>query len=425
MGGMTQVDQEISAIAVPAAASERIASLDFIRGIAVLGILFANIVAFGHSLPVYYWPEAMPGGATVSDRLVWLFQFILIDHKMRGLFTLLFGAGMMLFMEKAWARGETRWLQLRRLLWLLLFGAMHFYFIWFGDILQLYAVWGMIALMAMRWSARKQLIAGLLLYAFGTVAMAVAMGSQYYIATHPQSALVTDEARLEILGAEAKELAKVSSDMQLFQNATYPDFVHHQIFEMSKFNLTGQAFGLFETIGLIMLGMALYRYGFFSGALDPRRMQRLGWAGLTVGAALSAVSGLIVFLEGFPYLLTLFVFQGTMMLPRLAFVMGLAALLVVWAPRATQTWLGVRLVAAGRMAFSNYLGTSIIMLFLFHGWALGLYGRLHRFELFLVVLAIWAAMLLGSKFWLERFRFGPLEWLWRCLTYWRVFPIRR
>src|SRR6478735_1815874 len=89
----------------PVGSEERIVALDFIRGIAVLGILFPNIVAFGHPILAYFWPEALPGGATDSDHAFWLFQFVFMDGKFRGLFTLLFGAGMMLFMERTWARG--------------------------------------------------------------------------------------------------------------------------------------------------------------------------------------------------------------------------------------------------------------------------------------------------------------------------------
>src|SRR5690606_37830304 len=110
----------------PVGRDQRIVALDFIRGIAVLGILFPNIVAHGDAILSYFWPPNLPGGASEADKAFWLFQLVLIDGKFRGLFTLLFGAGMMLFMERAWARGATRWLQARRLAWLALFGLIHF-----------------------------------------------------------------------------------------------------------------------------------------------------------------------------------------------------------------------------------------------------------------------------------------------------------
>ncbi|WP_284124523.1 DUF418 domain-containing protein [Parerythrobacter aestuarii] len=416
-----------SAEPVSAKDGTRLVSLDFIRGIAVLGILFANITAFGHPFMVYIWPEAMPGGATLGDKLVWLFQYVVIDHKMRGLFTLLFGAGMMLFMERAWARGSTRWLQFRRLLWLLLFGMIHYYLIWFGDILQLYAVWGIVALTTMKWKAKTQLVVSLVLYVLGTVAFTGLMGSQYYFAENPQvAAQFLDEEQLEQLAnVESETLEEVAETVERYQTQSYAGFVTHQVLEETDQNLVGLAFGLFETIGMILMGMALYRFGFFSGAFDSAKMRKWGWIGLLGGAGTSAALGLWVYVADFPLMLTFFVFQGLMMLPRLAFVLGLAALLVEWAPRASESWLGQRFIAAGRMAFSNYLGTSIVMLFLFHGWALGLFGQLHRIELFGIVLASWTVMLLWSKAWLERFRYGPLEWLWRCLTYWRLFPFKR
>lgn len=417
--GMATPDQ-------PAPAGNRIVTLDLIRGIAVLGILFANITAFGQPMAVYFWPPAMPGGATESDKLVWLFQFVVIDHKMRGMFSLLFGAGMMLFVEKAWARGSGRWLQFRRLFWLLLFGVVHFYFIWFGDILQLYAVWGMVALLFMKWRAKTQFLAGLALYGLASVAMVGMMGGPYYLTTHPESAQsFPDDMRKQVAEAESKSLKEVQEALLLHQQGSYPDFVRHQIQEETKGNLQGLAFGLFETLPMILMGMALYRFGFFSGEFDEERMRFWGWIGLVTGLAGAVAAGLWAYAADFPFHQTNFAFQGTMMVPRLVFVLGLAALLVVWAPRFTQSWLGDRLVYAGRMAFTNYLGTSIIMLFVFSGWALGLFGKLHRIELFGVVLLTWAAMLLWSKFWLERFRYGPLEWLWRCLTYGRVFSLRR
>lgn len=412
--------------AAPAGVTERIVTLDLIRGIAVLGILFANITAFGQSFTVYFWPPAMPGGATGNDKIVWLLQYVLIDHKMRGLFTLLFGAGMMLFVEKAWANGSGRWLQFRRLVWLLLFGLIHYYFIWFGDILQLYAVWGMIALLMMKWKAKTQLLVGLALYGLSTVAQLGGMGMQYHIATDPEFAQNFDEkVRKELVGAEAKALEDVQNDLKLYQDGSYSDFVRHQIFEETDQNLEGQGFGILETLPMILMGMALFRFGFFSGEIEESQMRLWGWLGLVGGTVVSAVLGWTVYAAQFPFQLTFLVFQGTMMLPRLAFVLGLAALLVVWAPHLTQSWLGQRLAAAGRMAFTNYLGTSIVMLFVFHGWALGLYGKLHRIELFGVVLATWAVMLLVSKPWLEHFRHGPLEWLWRCLTYGKLFSLRR
>ena len=140
----------------PVGAGERLVTLDFIRGIAVLGILFPNIVAYANPTMAYFWPKALPGGAEPFDEWVWLGQLVLIDGKFRGLFTLLFGAGMMLFIERVWARDGTRWLQARRLFWLMLFGLAHFFLLWTGDILFMYAIAGFGALAMLTWQAKTQ-----------------------------------------------------------------------------------------------------------------------------------------------------------------------------------------------------------------------------------------------------------------------------
>ena len=190
----------------------------------------------------------------------------------------------------------------------------------------------------------------------------------------------------------------------------------------------GYAWYVWPSYGLALLvlgGMALYRMGFFSGAFDRAKMRRWGWIGIVAGVLVTIPLALWPYRTGFDFFTTLFVFNAVGRIGQLPMALGLAALLVLWAPSAAKGWLGSRFAAAGRMAFSNYLGTSIIMMFVFHGWALGLFGYLGRVELFGVVLVTWIAMLAWSKAWLAQFRYGPLEWLWRCLTYGKAFELRR
>src|SRR3990167_1407738 len=179
-----------------------------------------------------------------------------------------------------------------------------------------------------------------------------------------------------------------------------------------------------ETIPLMLIGMALYRYGLFNGGIDRGKMRRWGWTGVIVGSLVTLAIGLWAKAGGLTYYGTMAAMLGWSPLPRLGGGRGLAALLALWSAHANG-WLGERVKAAGRAAFTNYLGTSMMMVLVFHGWALGLYGELGRSALYLAVLAAWIAMLAWSKLWLERFRYGPLEWLWRCLTYGRLFPLRR
>ncbi|WP_120716308.1 DUF418 domain-containing protein [Tsuneonella amylolytica] len=404
---------------------DRLTSLDFTRGIAVMGILAANIVAFGQPPLAYTWPEGfLTPRSAVSDWL-WLGQFVAVDGKMRGLFTLLFGAGLVLFMDRAWARGAGLGLQVRRLLWMLAFGLAHYYLLWRGDILAIYALCGLAVLPCVRWRPVTQMAVGLTGYVFGALLSTLSLG---YLWASSETGLrgspgFADGARA-VEAMIAGERSDGARELAIRTDGSWLDMVAHTAESHTwDWLLTlGQIFT--ETIPLMLIGMAFYRAGVFAGRLDARRQAMWGWAGLAAGTAATLLLGLWVMGGGFTYARTLFAFIGASLFTRLPAVLGLAALLALWGPKVTG-WLGSRTVAAGRMAFSNYLGTSLVMLFVFSGWAFGLYGKLDRPQLYLVVLATWVLMLAWSKPWLARYRYGPLEWLWRCLTYGRMFPLQR
>lgn len=403
----------------------RIASLDFMRGLAVMGILAANIVAFGQPLTAYMFPGAFTTPHGEAEGWMWVAQFVLVDGKMRGLFSLLFGAGLYLFMERAWARGATRWLQVRRLAWLGAFGLLHFFFIWRGDILFLYACAGLIALLFVRLSRRDQFVVGLLGYIGGGLLYLGLMAPMQLVA---DTSFGAKPAMAEMAGGlvegKRSDLADGVEETAIITAGDYPRFVAHNFSEHAADLGFVLLFFWFETLPLMLIGMALYRKGLFDGRLDPRRQRLWGWVGLAVGGALTLVIALWTRAGGFTYYGTLAAFSGWSHFPRLAMTLGLAALLALWGPRATG-WLGRRVSAAGRVAFSNYLGTSVVMMLVFHGWAGGLFGELTRGELYIVMVLAWALMLAWSQAWLARFRYGPLEWLWRCLTYGQRFPLRR
>lgn len=426
-GAIATPDTDISeGVPKPASAQERIGSLDFIRGLAVMGILVANIVAFGQPFAAYMYPEAFTTGHSDAEDWMWVGQMVLIDSKMRGLFTILFGAGLYLFMEKAWAKGASRWLQARRLFWLMLFGLIHYFFIWRGDILFSYALCGFLALALIRMSAKKQFVFGLLGYISGALLWGGMMFMLYLAADTQQGdpGMPLSETRAELETGKQEALADGAVQTELIGEGRYPEYVGHMIGEHASDLGFFIFIWIFETLPLMLIGMALYRWGFFSGSFDQRKMRMWGWLGVLGGGTLTFLIGLWVRDGGFTYYGTQAAQVGITYMPRLAMILGLAALLVLYAPMATG-WLGQRISAAGRAAFTNYLGTSIVMMFVFHGWALGLFGNLGRTELYVVAALTCALMLAWSKPWLERFRYGPLEWLWRCLTYGRVFPLRR
>jgi len=414
-----------------AGGGNRLLSLDFTRGIAVMGILAANIVVFGQPMVAYMWPDGFMVPHDKTSDWMWFAQFVLIDGKMRGLFTLLFGAGMILFLEKAWERGQGRWLQLRRLLWLLAFGLIHYFFIWKGDILTLYAICGMICLAFVKWKPFTQMAVGVVFFYLGATIYSAISGMFFYamemggaeqMAEAGQSSVEDMRAGFDAMKTGQLEMAQVETP--LIQSGDYFGWVHYNLTEHWAEPLSGFLIFGFETIPLMLVGMALYRWGLFDGRIGAKKQAIWGAIGVLVGVAGSVFIGLWTMEQDLGYYATFFSIWGTSSFVQLPFVIGLAALLALWGPKATG-WLGSRVSAAGRMAFSNYLGTSILMLFVFHGFGLGLFGELSRPQLYLVVLATWVIMLAWSKAWLSAFRFGPLEWLWRCLTYGKMFPIRR
>lgn len=403
----------------------RIVSLDFIRGVAVLGILLANITSFAHPFVAQYWPEGYLAPPTEADPWLWLAQFVLVDGKMRGLFMLLFGAGMVLFLDRAEEKGYGVGLQFRRLFWLLVFGLIHYFFIWRGDILGSYAIAGMMALVALGWQPKTQLIFGITLFLFGALTSALPAASLYVVAEQPigvSEAAWTARGEAELFLEES--IADGTREQVLISSGDFRGYIAHG-FEEHASELTYNLWLAFlETVPVMVIGMALFRMGLFSGRIDPKRQAIWGWILWLSGAAITLTIGLWAVGGGLTYYRTFFAVAGLGEFTLLPMSIGLTALLALAAHRVKGV-LGTSLVGAGRMAFSNYIGTSLLMLFVFHGWGLGLYGEISRPGLLGIVIATWIVLCAVSLWWLKRFYYGPLEWLWRCLTYWQIFPFRR
>ena len=309
-------------------------------------------------------------------------------------------------------------LQVRRLAWLLLFGLLHFYLVWRGDILVLYALMGMAALLFVDWPRRNLLVIGLLLYAFGVVVNLATMASPFLLTETGEGAA---SIRSAMEAGEQAVIAKAQAEAMLMMSGSYADFVARNLTVYLATPFRDALLFLFETLPLMLIGMALYRYDLFAGTPVLRPW---AWSGIVLGSLATLALALWVKGTGLTYWGTLAAFMALGMALRLPVILGLALVLAQAAPMH-DGWLARRIKAAGRMAFSNYLGTSLVMMLVFHPWAGGLWGRLTRPELYLVAVLGCALMLVWSQPWLERFRFGPLEWLWRCLTYGQWLSIRR
>lgn len=417
------------ATARPGAMQERLFTLDFVRGVAVLGILYANIVAYSQPFLASVWPGALTVPMDGADRGAWVVQFLLVDGKMRGLFAMLFGASMVLFTE---AKGAA--LQARRLAWLGLFGLAHYFLLFRGDILFSYAVCGLagLALGVQRLGAVAAFAAGTALYLFGAAFSSVIYLPELRV-EHAALAACSDHAAClsRAIGAGsgywdglAGELAAARHETAVMLGS-WTGIVGYNWSEHASGPLSAAFVSLFESFPAMLIGIGFFRMGVFSGRVAQGRLLGWGIAGLAIGLLLTWPLAAWLMREDDPRYLSYFVLTGPAQAARLPMILGFAAILSWLAPRMAQGWLGIRLMAAGRTAFSNYVGMSLVMAVVFQGWGLGLFGQLGRAELLVPVALGWALMLVWPLPWLARFRYGPLEWLWRCLTFGRILPVLR
>lgn len=414
--------EEAAAPARPAP-PRRIATLDIVRGIAVMGILAMNIVAFAMPFEAYINPEAY-GLESSADLASWAFSFIFIDGKMRGLFSFLFGASTLLVIERARASGlSPARVHYARMFWLLVFGLIHFYFIWFGDILALYAQTGLILFFF-----RNLSVAALLRWGIGLVLVqtllfgAIAAGAQY-LAHTPNLSPDLAETWRSMRESFAPLTGQALADELALYRGPYTGLLHVRLVEHLGKPFAGTPLYLAETLGYMLLGMAALKSGFFRGEWPVERYRK--WAAICLGIGVPVYAALawLSVARGFAAEnIFLYSIAGTTAF-RPVMVVGIAALIILLTRKGGA--LVARIAAAGRAAFTNYLGTSILMTALFYGHGLGWFGTLSRIELWLPVLAMWALMLLWSKPWLDRFRYGPFEWLWRSLARLRFEPLRR
>lgn len=405
-------------------AADRIAALDLVRGVAVLGILAVNISGFaGPQISATTPHLPRPGGP--ADEIGFALSFVLFEGKMRALFTMLFGASMVLFMERAEAAGgNPESLQLRRLGWLALFGYLHFALLWWGDILFAYALAGVCALVCWRVPSKHLVALGLAIFVLWHTQVAV--GSLPGIVGEEQVRIGTaSAAQAADYRQTVAEWTGRSADQLARQSGPWSELVQYKL-TIERFRPLAQAIvGFCETLPLMLLGMALFRSGLFSGAWSRQRLWVVAVAGLASGGALTLATLAFALPRHFPPVLMNSLLSGWMAVPHLLMAVGYAALLMLAAPRLLNAPIGQALSAAGRVAFSNYIGTSLVMTAIFYGWGLGLVGTVGAAAQWIFVLLGWALMLAWSKPWLGRFRQGPLEWLWRSLTAWRPVPLRR
>ncbi|MGJ3647174.1 DUF418 domain-containing protein [Sphingomonas sp. GlSt437] len=395
----------------------RIATIDVVRGVAVCGILLMNITAFAMPPAAYDNPRAW-GGASGANLAVWVVNFVLVDGKMRGLFSFLFGASILLVADRAEAAGESAWrVHYARMFWLLVLGLAHLWLVWSGDILHHYAIVGSVAFLPRKRSNRFKLVFAAVLLTMQTASYLslprVVAQAQRDAAAHPHDrraqerlADFNDEFGVPSQPALAKDIKIHRSD--------YPTILADRWAENTLTPFQELAAVGAETLAYMLLGMVALSSGLLTGAWRPRTYALVALGCFAITVAAYAVLAWLAARSGFDVATIAFTTLGASAPLRPIMICGWACLIVLLARRGG--WLVRRLETAGRMAFSNYLASSLICTTLFYGYGFGWYGALQRWQLMLVVAAVWALMLAWSQPWLARFRYGPAEWLWRSLA---------
>jgi len=422
----------------PVAPAERIDSIDVVRGFALLGILAMNISIF--ALPMTYFNPTLAGGFTRLNFAVWLIDYLVFAGKMMSIFSMLFGAGLLLLTDRAEARGgKPAKVFYRRAGVLLVFGLLHAYLLWDGDILYSYALGGMIAYLFRKRSAFTLIVVGVLVL-LPPIAFARGFGSFLDRARAAAARVAATPAAGNGVSTGDQRLAEAWNGMRsqfepdakgiertirIYGRGSYLKIARERAPE--SFYMQTMLFVTvvgWVTLGRILIGMGLMKLGVFSGGRSRRFYVALMLVGYGLGLPLVAAGAYGLVRNQFD---VAYKFGGGMDYNSFGSILvalgHVGALLLLYKAGVLQ-WLTRRLAAVGRMALSNYLAQTIICTTLFYGYGFGLFGKLDRLQLAGVVLAIWVLQLWYSPIWLKYFRFGPFEWLWRTLTYGKAQPMR-
>ena len=428
--------EDVESPALQPAVRDRIVSIDVLRGVAVLGILAMNIYAFAMPFMAYEDPLVW-GGTDRAGLGVWFFTHIVFDQKFMPIFSMLFGAGLVLMDQRAGSR-SMRKVWYRRELWLLLIGAMHGYLLWFGDILFHYAALGMLIYPLRRLQAKKLAIIGSILIVCGS--LLATFGGLDQKRTQAKIAVIEAKAPTDLTEEDRKHLEiwkvqqpfaaptarDVARDMEIYREGSYVEIVKHRAPLTAMLQVMMLLFfGLWRIGGLMLWGMALMKFGVFSATRSDAFYLRMVAFGYGLGLPLVLISAWQLEAHAWENLYLRIIGVHWNYFGSLGVACGHIAIVMLMCKRDWLPALRRRLRAVGQMALSNYLMHSVVLTTVFYGYGLGLYGSLNRPAQMVVVLAMWIAQLLISPWWLERMRFGPAEWLWRCLTYGRLQPLRR
>jgi len=400
----------------PTTQQERILSLDVLRGFAILGILIMNIQSFSMPGASYFNPLVW-GDLTGINELTWYFTDVSANGKFMTIFSILFGAGVLLFSTRIEQKGlKSAGLHYRRMFWLFVIGMLHAYLMWFGDILVNYAICGMLVYLFRKISIKKLLIfSGVFL----VIPLFLAWMTELSMPMWPEE----DYANNSAFWNPSNEY--LSGEISHYQGS-WMDQMEYRVPLAFTIQTMAFLFGSFwRVMGLMLLGMALFK----AGILQAERSKAFYWKsailGLIIGLPLVIYGIIYNFKWEWIYDRSMFLGQQFNYWGSLGMSYAYISMIILIVKSTGWSKFKQWLAPVGKFALSNYLLTTILATLIFYGHGFGYFSKVDRFGQVLITIGIWAILIIWSNLWVRKYRFGPFEWLWRSLTYWKIQAMKR
>tara|TARA_R110001632_G_scaffold64960_11_gene154247 strand:- start:1612 stop:2907 length:1296 start_codon:yes stop_codon:yes gene_type:complete len=418
--------------------ADRILSIDIMRGVVLFGILLMNINGMG--LAGAYGDPTVTGGDTGWNLTTWITTNLSFEGTMRALFSLLFGVGMFIFLDRLEKKGagiNAANIYFRRLMWLLVFGLIHGYLLlWTGEILFDYALMGFVVFSFRNLSPIKLTIVAVVLFSIGAL--------WNYSDYKSDIKFVENVALVESYKLEGKALTTELKGTDLkwtkreFERS--PEGIAEHNTNMRKGYLDVVAFlapenkhtdidwpyrwDLWDILSMMLIGIALFKWNILSAEKSYKFYGIMTVLGYLIGFSVNYYEILSI-MEGNFSLLSFSKSNITYDLGRVPVAIGHVGAIMLFCKLPVLKWLKSSLAAVGKMALTNYVMHSVFAMFIFTGVGFGLFGTFQRYELLYIVFAIWIFQLILSPIWLKYYQYGPLEWIWRNLSYLKKHPFKK
>jgi len=423
----------------PTPLGERIQPIDILRGVALLGILVINMPFYAMPGSFSMYPSVFENTRSLDLAEWWIGQ-VFFFQKFIAIFSMLFGAGIILMYQRAeeFSRKFASFYY-RRVLWLLLFGLIHMFVFWVGDILSIYALCGLILFLFRKLSSKTLIILGVIFHLIG---VAVLMGSGFFFEFAQSQADAAEQAAsqgesLTMMQIQMRDawmnaqeylqpgLETLQREVEIFQSSDYGKmFMYRLPFAIIMLTQGFLFMLLWHTGGLMLIGMGLMKSKVLTGERSTRFYTIMLIVGFVVGFPLVIMGAEHIRNSNFDMILKLQCGGPLNYIGSIFVALGYIGAVMLICKSNILKKIKKALAAVGRMALTNYLLDTLVMTTIFYGYGLGLFGKINRFNLIWFILGMWIVQLVISPLWLKYFRFGPMEWLWRTLTYWKRQPMR-